>query len=318
MSKKQQISGKQAALAALAPCVYAFNFKDVPTEKYAEVLDLMFRNPDFAASVEKRNRLVQSAGRIGRGTSEMANLVRTIQQHDRRLADILFGCLVQANVRSNVTLEHLSLTELLRYHVDYSREGIADRVKRLTANLYKTTFLADMLESVVADVKGDMAAVFGDDIEFQQFDGVLQVLRQLRGFFQSVRPQETESPDAKLYLDYSDSINEYLTKRLKTYYDKMLRLHPENQPYTEQDLLAALNDFFGVEYWLGTEVIKHTDTNSPYLDAQKILHRLNEGQARKFQKLVTGSGIRPEEEIGNTKYDFSVTSAVINRYRRKK
>lgn len=317
MAKKQPDKSAMAA-AALQPCAYAFNPKDIPIEKYGETLDLLFRNPDFAQLVEKRNRLVQSAGRMSGRTSELANIVRAIQQNDRKLADIIFACLVQANVRSDVASNHLSFTSLLRFYADYTRDGVPYRVKKLTANLYKTTFLADMLESVVADVKADMNFIFGDEFQFQQFDGVAQVLKQLRGFFEAVRPQESESPDAKLYLDYSDSINDYLAKRLKTYIDKVTRLHPENAPYTEQDLLAALNHFFGVEYWLGSECVNHTQQNCPYLNVKAIRARLNDDQTRKFEKLIANGGgeiLRPDDTLN---YNFAATNAVINRYRRQK
>lgn len=316
MAKNKPDRAALAAAASLQPCVYPFNPKDVPIEKYGETLDLLFRNPDFAGLVEKRNRLVQSAGRLSRGTSEMANLARTIQQNDRKLADIVFACLVQANVRSDTGTNYLSFTSLLRFHADYTRDGVPYRVKRLTANLYKTTFLADMLESVVADVKADMNFIFGEEFQFMQFDGVAQCLKQLRGFFEAVRPQESESPDARLYLDYSDSINEYLAKRLKTYLDKVTRLHPENAPCDERELLAALNNFFGVEYWLGTEVVKHTEQNCPYLSVKAVLARLNDEQTRKFEKLIGGpDNTTCADPI--LQYDFKATNAVINRYRRK-
>ena len=71
------------------PTVYTFNFKDVPVSKYAETLDILVHNPDYNEAVEKRNKLVKSADRLRPGTSEMANIVRTIQQRDRRLADIM-------------------------------------------------------------------------------------------------------------------------------------------------------------------------------------------------------------------------------------
>ena len=62
------------------PTVYTFNFKDVPVSKYAETLDILFHNPDYNETVEKRNRLVKSADRLRPGTSEMANIVRTIDR----------------------------------------------------------------------------------------------------------------------------------------------------------------------------------------------------------------------------------------------
>ena len=64
------------------PTVYTFNFKDVPVSKYAETLDVLFHNPDYNDAVDKRNRLVKSSDRLRPGSSEMANIVRTIQQHD--------------------------------------------------------------------------------------------------------------------------------------------------------------------------------------------------------------------------------------------
>ena len=138
------------------PTVYTFNIKDVPVSKYAETLDVLFHNPDFNEAVEKRNKLVKSADRLRPGTSEMANIVRTIQQRDRRLADIMYACIVQTNLRSDVTNDFLSFDTLLKYYVDYKKDGMRERVSRMAANLDKITFLADMLESVVTEVKADM------------------------------------------------------------------------------------------------------------------------------------------------------------------
>ena len=69
------------------PTIYTFNLKDVPASKYAETLDVLFHNPDYNDIVEKRNRLVNSAERLRPGSTEMLNLIRTIQSQDRKLAD---------------------------------------------------------------------------------------------------------------------------------------------------------------------------------------------------------------------------------------
>ena len=227
------------------PTVYTFNFKDVPVSKYAETLDVLFHNPDYNEAVEKRNRLVKSADRLRPGTSEMANIVRTIQQHDRKLADIMYASIVQTNLHSEVSNDFLSFDTLLKYYVDYRKDGMRECVSRMAANLDKVTFLADMLESVVTEVKSDMRHVFEDVVEFHQFDAVSHVLTQLRGFFNTARSKDVNSPEAQLYFDYSDSINDYLEKRLKTYTDKYRKLHPAAPVYTGTDLVEGLNQFFG-------------------------------------------------------------------------
>lgn len=116
------------------PTIYTFNFKDVPVSKYAETLDVLFHNPDYNDAVDKRNRLVKSADRLRPGTSEMANIVRTIQQHDRKLADIMYASIVQTNLHSEVSNDFLSFDTLLKYYVDYRQEGMRERVSVMAAN----------------------------------------------------------------------------------------------------------------------------------------------------------------------------------------
>lgn len=288
MAKKQPTpSPASAAEVCVQPTVYTFNFKDVPVEKYGETLTALFRNPDFDKAVEKRNRLVKSSSRMRRGSAELASLVRAVQQQDHRLADLVFACLVQANLRSEESLQTLSFSSLLRYHTDYSREGVENRVEALTSRLYQLTFLADMIEAVAVDVKADMDFIFNGEMQFQQFDGVVQVLKQLRGYFSSVRPQEYESADARLYLDYSDSINEYLAKRLRTYTEKVRKLHPAaRKRQTEAQLLAALHQFAGQDVAGVSEkdVVRYTESHSPYLNVFSLLPTFSEDVKRKFER----------------------------------
>lgn len=293
------------------PTIYAFDFKDIPIEKYADTLDMLFHNPDFIEGVEKRNRLVKSVDRMCFGSSEMKHLVQVIQQNDRKLADAMYAAIVQTNIHSEEGVEYLSFSTLLRYYVDYSRADIKQRVEKLSSRLYKVTFLADMLESVVVDVKSDMQYIFGDDFQFQQFDGVQQVLVQLRGYFDSVRPKDIESADAQLYLDYSDSINDYLEKRLKTYTEKIKKIHPEHSYYTSADVLKAANCFFGME--IPSKMVKHTETGNPYLDVKSLRSHLSEIQNRKLDKLILSSKNRKK-----TNNDFIITSAILNQYKSKK
>lgn len=316
MAKSNPIKAREE-LVSNQPTIYSFHFKDVPTSKYAETLDVLFHNPDYNDAVEKRNRLVKSAERLRPGSSEMVNLVRTIQQHDRKLADIMYASIVQTNLHSDVSYDFLSFGTLLKYYVDYNKDGMRERVDRMAANLDKVTFLADMLESVVADVKADMREIFNDGIEFNQFDAVLKVLTQLRGFFKSARRGDADSPEAQLYFDYSDSINDYLEKRLKTYTDKYRKLHPVAQVYTEADLVEGLNQFFGRNDKFDMSVIAHTESGGCYIDFAQLCLRLSRNDIEKIEK-VTGKMQSNNITDVALRYSFNATDLIMGQYKRPK
>lgn len=316
MAKSNPIKAREE-LVSNQPTIYSFHFKDVPTSKYAETLDVLFHNLDYNDAVEKRNRLVKSAERLRPGSSEMVNLVRTIQQHDRKLADIMYASIVQTNLHSDVSYDFLSFGTLLKYYVDYNKDGMRERVDRMAANLDKVTFLADMLESVVTDVKADMREIFNDGIEFNQFDAVLKVLTQLRGFFKSARRGDADSPEAQLYFDYSDSINDYLEKRLKTYTDKYRKLHPVAQVYTEADLVEGLNQFFGRNDKFDMSVIAHTESGGCYIDFAQLCLRLSRNDIEKIEK-VTGKMQSNNITDVALRYSFNATDLIMGQYKRPK
>lgn len=312
MAKSNPIRTREE-LVRNQPTIYSFHFKDVPPGKYAETLDVLFHNPDYNEDVEKRNRLVKSAQRLRPGSSEMANLVRTIQQYDRKLADILYASIVQTNLHSEVGYDFLSFRTLLKYYVDYSKDGNKERVDRLAANLDKVTFLADMLESIVTDVKADMREIFNGSVEFNQFDSVLNVLTQLRGFFKSARCNDGDSPEAQLYFDYSDSINDYLEKRLKTYTDKYRKLHPAAPVYTEADLIEGLNQFFGRSDKFNESFIKHTESGGCYIDVVHLCFNLDRQQTEKIESLKINPNTHTDETL---RYSFKVTDLIMSQYKR--
>lgn len=316
MAKSNPIKAREE-LVSNQPTIYSFHFKDVPTSKYAETLDVLFHNPDYNDAVEKRNRLVKSAERLRPGSSEMVNLVRTIQQHDRKLADIMYASIVQTNLHSEVSYDFLSFGTLLKYYVDYNKDGMRERVDRMAANLDKVTFLADMLESVVTDVKADMREIFNGGIEFNQFDAVLKVLTQLRGFFKSARRGDADSPEAQLYFDYSDSINDYLEKRLKTSTDKYRKLHPAAQVYTEADLVEGLNQFFGRNDKFDMSVIAHTESGGCYIDFAQLCLRLSRNDIEKIEK-VTGKMQSNNMTDVALRYCFNATDLIMSQYKRPK
>ena len=316
MAKSNPIKAREE-LVSNQPTIYSFHFKDVPTSKYAETLDVLFHNPDYNDAVEKRNRLVKSAERLRPGSSEMVNLVRTIQQHDRKLADIMYASIVQTNLHSEVSYDFLSFGTLLKYYVDYNKDGMRERVDRMAANLDKVTFLADMLESVVTDVKADMREIFNGGIEFNQFDAVLKVLTQLRVFFQSARRGDADAPEAQLYFDYSDSINDYLEKRLKTYTDKYRKLHPVAQVYTEADLVEGLNLFFGCNDKFDMSVIAHTESGGCYIDFAQLCLRLSRNDIEKIEK-VTGKMQSNNMTDVALRYSFNATDLIMSQYKRPK
>ena len=299
------------------PTVYTFNFKDVPVSKYAETLDVLFHNPDYNDAVDKRNRLVKSSDRLRPGSSEMANIVRTIQQHDRKLADIMYAAIVQTNLHSDVSNDFLTFDTLLKYYVDYRKAGMRERVSRMAANLDKVTFLADMLESVVTDVKADMRHVFDDVVEFHQFDAVSHVLTQLRGFFNTARSKDVDSPEAQLYFDYSDSINDYLEKRLKTYTDKYRKLHPAAPVYTEDDLVEGINQFFGRNDKFDMSLIGHTESGGCYIDFKALSLRLDDRDADKLKKVSDKMKSNNTTDV-ELRYSFNATDLIMRHYKRPK
>ena len=299
------------------PTVYTFNFKDVPVSKYAETLDVLFHNPDYNDAVDKRNRLVKSADRMRPGSSEIANIVRTIQQHDRRLADIMYASIVQTNLHSEVSNDFLSFDTLLKYYVDYRKDGMRECVSRMAANLDKVTFLADMLESVVTEVKSDMRQAFDDIVEFHQFDAVLHVLTQLRGFFKTARSKDVDSPEAQLYFDYSDSINDYLEKRLKTYTDKYRKLHPAAPVYTEADLVEGINQFFGRNDKFDMSLIGHTESGGCYIDFKALSLRLDDRDVEKLKKVSEKMKSNNTTDV-ELRYIFNATDLIMRHYKRTK
>ena len=312
MSKKKDNENIEKVLAS--PTAYVFDFKDVPIEKYAQTLDVLFRHPDFIAGVEKRNRLLKSASNCKSKSSEVASLIRIVQQHDRKLADILYAAIVQTNIHSDAGLEYFTLSTLLHYYVDYSRDGMSELVQKLKADLYKVTFLADMLESVVVDVRYEMQEVFGDSFKFQQFDGVLQVLNQLRGFFNSVRPKDYSLPETQLFGDYADSINDYLAKRLKTYVAKYNKMHPEFTAYTDQDVIDALNAYFSTDIF-GADNISHTDAGCPYVNIATVKNKLNAEQTLMLEKILNTDKLNTKEYKTQC---YTVTDLLVKLYKRPK
>ena len=299
------------------PTVYTFNFKDVPVSKYAKTLDVLFHNPDYNDAVDKRNRLVKSSDRLRPGSSEMANIVRTIQQHDRKLADIMYASIVQTNLHSEVSNDFLSFDTLLKYYVDYRKAGMRECVSRMAANLDKVTFLADMLESVVTEVKSDMRHVFEDVVEFHQFDAVSHVLTQLRGFFNTARSKDVNSPEAQLYFDYSDSINDYLEKRLKTYTDKYRKLHPAAPVYTEDDLVEGLNQFFGRNDKFDMSLIARTDSGGCYINFTQLSLRLDDRDVEKLKKVSDKMKSNNTTDV-ELRYSFNATDLIMRHYKRPK
>lgn len=165
------------------PTVYTFNFRDVPADVYVKTLETLFADPQFADAVRNRNELVRAANRIPQGAPQMAPLIKAIQEKDNKLANAIYALLVQVNLHSEVTYDFLNFGHLIRYYVDYSRPGIQEKVDQLNTNLDKITFLSEMLENLLTQVKGDMLEIFKGASEFQQFDGVMASLRQLSGFF---------------------------------------------------------------------------------------------------------------------------------------
>nr|DAV11262.1 MAG TPA: hypothetical protein [Caudoviricetes sp.] len=312
--KQQQAMVKREAQIRNLPTIYTFNFKDVPSEKYTEALNLLFSNPDFAEAVRNRNELVRAANRIPQNSPQMASLIRAIQEKDKKLAMNMYSLLVQVNLRSEVSYDFLNFSQLIRYYVDYSKPGMQEKVNQLNMNLDKVTFLTDTLESIVTNVKLLMKEIFDGNIEFNQFDSVLQVLKQMQGFFNFARTKNIDSKDNDLYREYADSINAYMDKRMQTYSVKHRKLHPQLPGFMQDQMIEALNLFFGENKMFNESFIAKTESGGCYIDGMKLIANLNEEQTAKLDKLVP----RPKEGNSMQKYFLNITDALMLYYAQEK
>lgn len=310
----QQALAKREQQIRNLPTIYTFNFRDVPADKYAEALERLFSNPDFAEAVRNRNELVRAASRIPQNSPQMASLIRAIQEKDKKLAMNMYSLLVQVNVRSDESYDFLNFGQLLRYYVDYSKPGMQETVDKLAINLDKVTFLTDALESIVVDVKSYMTTIFNGRVEFHQFDGVMQVLKQMQGFFNFARTKDINSKDNDLYCEYADSINAYVDKRMKTYSEKHRKLHPQLPGFTQDQMVEAINLFFGEDKKFNESFIARTESGGCYIDGMKLIPNLSEEQTAKLDKLVP----RPKEGNSMQKYFLSVTDAIMLYYAQQK
>lgn len=299
----------------LQPTVYQFHFKDVPSTQYAKSLDVLFHNPDYLDAVEKRNRIVETSKRMRVGTSEMRNLLRTIQQHDRRLADIMYATMVQTNLRSDVSYDFMNFSTLLKYYVDYSQPGMKEKVDLLASRLDRLTFLAECLDRIATDIRGNMLDIFRGYIEFNQFDTVSQVLHQLRGYFRSAGPKDVDSREGDLFYEYADSIYNYVDKRLHTFSAKYRKLHPAAQVYTEADLIEGLNQFFGRSEKFDKSFIKHTESGGCYIDVVHLCFNLDRLQTEKIEQ-VTAKMKSNNITDDTLRYSFNVTDLIMSKYKR--
>lgn len=312
--QQQQALAKREQQIRNLPTIYTFNFKDVPADKYAEALERLFSNPDFAEAVRNRNELVRAASRIPQNSPQMASLIRAIQEKDKKLAMNMYSLLVQVNVRSDESYDFLNFGQLLRYYVDYSKPGMQETVDKLAINLDKITFLTDALESIVVDVKSYMTTIFNGRVEFNQFDGVMQVLKQMQGFFNFARTKDIDSKDNDLYCEYADSINAYVDKRMKTYSAKHRKLHPQLPGFTHDQMVEAINLFFGEDKKFDESFIARTESGGCYIDGMKLIPNLSEDQTAKLDKLVP----RPKEGNSMQKYFLYITDAIMLYYAQQK
>ena len=312
--QQQQALAKREQQIRNQPTIYTFNFRDVPADKYAEALERLFSNPDFAEAVRNRNELVRAASRIPQNSPQMASLIRAIQEKDKKLAMNMYSLLVQVNVRSDESYDFLNFGQLLRYYVDYSKPGMQETVDKLAINLDKVTFLTDALESIVVDVKSYMTTIFNGRVEFHQFDGVMQVLKQMQGFFNFARTKDINSKDNDLYCEYADSINAYVDKRMKTYSEKHRKLHPQLPGFTQDQMVEAINLFFGEDKKFNESFIARTESGGCYIDGMKLIPNLSEEQTAKLDKLVP----RPKEGNSMQKYFLYITDAIMLYYAQQK
>ncbi len=312
MKKNKKPNPQQVQKVITSPTVYAFDLNDIPTEKYLATLKVLFADPAFTEAVGQRNRLVKAAAQLRTG-SDMTNLIRTIEKKDRALADTLFAAIVQTNVRSAVANDHFTFKQIVRYFIDYSDDDVRQNIDRLFRSLDKLTFLADMLESVTVDIRLYMQRIFADDFRFEQFDAVAQVLTQLKGYFGQIRNfDNAKQRTADLYMDYADSINDYLEKRLNAYNKKRDKIATQFCHIPKDQFIDSLNAFFGNEgRQIGTEVLVDTPRGGFHIDTARLLPLLNVEQTLRLNKIAKPLPAKVDEST-KMKYDLKVSDAIYD------
>ena len=291
--------------------LYTFDLADVPPEQYAVVLAELFRNKEYRQNVDSRNRMVQTLDRMRPGTPELKSMIAKIKEKDQRLAETLFSVIVQVNHESVTKEDFIPFNTLLQYYVDYDKEGNSERVLNLSRRLNQLTFMADMVESILIDIKDDMNHIFNGEVQFKQFDAVENVMQKLSGFFSEVHQNDSDTKGRQLYMDYSDSINDYIQKRLKTYSDKLHKLHPLPVCYTEDQMVAAINLFFGTDRKFGHRFIAHTPSGGHYINAMLLASNLSRSETKKLDQLVDPVA-KSDDAI--LRYCFDVTNVIMNAY----
>lgn len=312
MGKKND-KGRASAILS-TPTPYYFNLDDVPYSQYVDKLKMLFTDVEYKAIVDKRNKIVNSVEHLRKGSSEALNAIKVVQQYDRKLADTLFAMIVQANLNST-TYEVVPFNTILRYYVDYTREDMVAKVKQLSVNLHKVSFVADLLESLLVDISGDMRDIFNGEIEYKQFDSVMAVLRQLKVFFETGRPHGEETEEGELFLEYSDSINKYLDKRITAYHKKRDKFSPQTVSFTKQELVDAMNEFFGTEGKFTDFFIQRTKSGGMMIDVMKLCAELSPSDTDKLDRLVGSCG-KTYDAID--RYAYKVTDTILDSYRNKK
>ena len=221
--KNKKANEERAQRLLDTPTPYFFDLTDIPMEKYAAVLNILFHDPQFRAVVDKRNRVVRSVAGMRDHSAETTNAIRVIMKHDRTLADTIFNVLVQTNLKSDITYETKGVDAMIAANIDMTQDRAQERVDKLKLNLDKLTFLADKTEEVLVNVKAELLSLTNGKVEFRQMDAICDALAMLKGYFGQVIPKG-DNPEAALFAEYALSIDEYMNKRMKTYNEKMKKI----------------------------------------------------------------------------------------------
>ena len=295
---------------------YPLRFEEIAPEKMASLFTEILSNPDIKSKIERRNRELSSAQRLRAGSPEFNALAKRVCKTDEKLAVDIFAFMAKHCYAIPDKVEAISFQDLLARYVDYTKPGNKERVDHLAAGLDKLTFLADMLESIVIDIKSDMDALFGKEVQFLQFDAVISVLTQLRGFFNNTRSQSDGTDDSRnLYMEYADSINAFIEKRLKTYTERYRKICPQAKPIirSKEEVMQALNEFFHTEF--PADMTTKSMNGGYDADYMKLAMNLT---PRQTQYLDAHVALPVNEPDNVRKYNRTLTEILFNKRKWKK
>lgn len=196
-------------------CALPLELKTWTPEEYKRLFEVLFNSEKWVKTVERRQRMFNVASRPG---ANVSSIRKGVEQDDRRVADMILHAM-QIHECSKEGDGDIIVKDLWAQIPEDDKEK-NELKQKCRESLNVVVFLADMLETKLMNIEQYLSGIFPEgNYHFEQFNGVKVALDQLCTVFGKTRDMQGEEAK-QVYADYADSIEAYLTKRMKTFLDK--------------------------------------------------------------------------------------------------